>query len=96
LLHSGSTGIKIVKLTKTKLKQIIKEEMHKFLHEDLEGARNAVRDYLFNLSEDDLIGIAADFLGEDPDDINYEYAMEWVEGLSTDEVEEIYTQMTGD
>ena len=78
-----------MKLPKSKLKQIIKEEISKFFNENLQP----VQDYLYSLPEEELIKMAADFLGEDPDFINYEYAMQWVDGLSSDEVEEIYGQM---
>ena len=55
--------------------------------------RNAVTDYLLNLEAADLVKIAADFLGWVPDDINYDTALEWVDGLSNDEVETIWKEM---
>ena len=55
----------------------------------LDENRQLVMDYLFNLPENELIQIAAEYLGEEPSDINYNYAMEWVEGLSEAEVTEI-------
>ncbi len=81
-----------MKLTKKKLKQIIKEETQKFLNEDF----GAVQDYLFNLPEDELIMIAAQHLGEEPDFLNYEYATQWVDGLSAEEAADIYSQMSGE
>ena len=79
-------GLEERKITKSQIKQIIKEEIRRFLTEN----RGAVQDYLYNLPEDELIKIAADFLGEEPDFINQEYAMQWVDGLSQDEVDEIF------
>ena len=58
--------------------------------------RSAVTDYLLNLTENDLIEIAADFLGWEPDDINFDTALQWVDGLSDDEVETIWTEMEGE
>ena len=57
--------------------------------------RNAVTDYLLNLEASDLVKIAADFLGWAPVDINYDTALEWVDGLSNDEVEAVWKEMEG-
>ena len=58
--------------------------------------KNAVTDYLLNLKENDLIEIAADFLGWEPDDINFDTAQQWVDGLADDEVETIWAEMEGE
>ena len=55
--------------------------------------KSAVTDYLLNLTEDDLIKIASDFLGWEPGDINYDFALRWVDGLSEFEVKTIWAQM---
>ena len=59
---------------------------------DIETFKKCV-DYLLNLEEDDLIEIAADFLGWEPGDINYDFALRWVDGLSEFEVKTIWSQM---
>ena len=58
--------------------------------------KNAVTDYLLNLTENDLIEIAADFLGWESDDINFDFALRWVDGLSDFEVETIWAEMEGE
>ena len=57
--------------------------------------KNAVTDYLLSLTSGDLIEIAADFLGWEPDDINLDTAIQWVDGLADDEVETIWAEMEG-
>ena len=57
--------------------------------------KNAVTDYLLNLTENDLVEIAADFLGWEPDDINFDTALQWVDGLADDKVETIWSEMKG-
>ena len=55
--------------------------------------KSAVTDYLLNLAEDNLIKIASDFLGWEPGDINYDFALRWVDGLSEFEVKTIWAEM---
>ena len=59
--------------------------------------RSTVTDYLLNLEENDLVKIAAEFMGWEPDDIDppffYNTALEWVDGLSDDEVKTIWAEM---
>ena len=57
--------------------------------------RSAVTDYLLSLTSDDLVEIAADFLGWDHDDINLDTAIQWVDGLADDEVKTIWSEMEG-
>ena len=57
--------------------------------------RSAVTDYLLNLEEDELINIAADYLGYDYSDVDADIATQWVEGLSDAEVTSIHTEMKG-
>ena len=57
--------------------------------------RSAVTDYLLNLEEDELINIAADYLGHDYSDVDADIATQWVEGLSDAEVTSIHTEMKG-
>jgi hypothetical protein len=57
--------------------------------------RSAVTDYLLNLEEDELINIAADYLGYDYSDVDADVATQWVEGLSDAEVTSIHTEMEG-
>ena len=55
--------------------------------------RSTVTDYLLNLEASDLVKIAADFLGWEPVDINYDTALQWVDGLSDYEVETVWSEM---
>ena len=57
--------------------------------------RSAVTDYLLNLEEDELINIAANYLGYDYSDVDADVATQWVEGLSDAEVTSIHTEMEG-
>ena len=58
--------------------------------------RSAVTNYLLNLTSGDLANIAADFLGQEHDDVNLDTAIQWVDGLSDDEVKEIWAEMVGE
>ena len=58
--------------------------------------KNAVTDYLLNLTDDDLIKIAADFLGWDHWLIDFDTALQWVDGLADDEVKTIWAEMEGE
>ena len=58
--------------------------------------KSAVIDYLMNLEEDELIGTAAAFLGYDYSEVDYDVALQWVDGLSDTEIAKINTQMGGD
>jgi len=78
-----------MKITKRQLRRIIREEKRKLLREN----RQIVTDYLLGLPDDELIQIAAEYLGEEPDWINYDYAIEWVEGMSEEEVAEVSREM---
>ncbi len=55
--------------------------------------RQIVTDYLFGLPEDELIQVAAEYLGEEPGQINYDYAIEWVDGMSEEEISEVSLEM---
>lgn len=57
--------------------------------------RQVVTDYLLNLPEDELIQIVSEYLGEPPASINYDYAMMWVDGMTEDEVEDVFVEMGG-
>ena len=57
--------------------------------------RSAVTDYLLNLEEDELINIAANYLGYDYSDVDADVATQWVEGLSDAEVTSIHTELEG-
>ena len=57
--------------------------------------RSAVTDYLLNLEEDELINVAANYLGYDYSDVDADVATQWVEGLSDAEVTSIHTEMEG-
>ena len=78
-----------MKITKRQLRRIIREEKRNILREN----RQVVTDYLFNLPEDELIQIAAEYLGEAPGFINYDYALDWVESMTEAEVAEISQEM---
>lgn len=54
---------------------------------------SAVKSYLYNLKEKDLIQIAEQYLGEE--DISYDYAVQWADGLSKSEAKDIWNQMQG-
>ena len=54
-----------------------------------------VLDYLLNHNDDDLIHIAADFLGFEIDDVNHDTALQWGDGLCDDEINEIHSEMNG-
>ena len=55
--------------------------------------RSAVTDYLLSLSEKDLCWVAFDFLEEPV--IDYDVALQWVDGLSDHEVKTIWSDMEG-
>ena len=57
--------------------------------------RQVVTDYLLGLPEDELIQIVSEYLSFDPPVINYDYAMMWVDGMTEDEVEDIFVEMGG-
>ena len=71
-----------MKITKRQLKRIIKEEKQNILREN----RQIVEDYLFRLPKVELIQIVAEFLGDDPQFIRYDSAVELVYGLSDQEI----------
>ena len=91
-----------MKVTRRQLRRIIKEEMNRLTEirderspagVDPDENRQLVMDYLFNLPENELIQIAAEYLGEDAAGLNYDYALKWVEGMSTGESEDVAYEM---
>ena len=56
--------------------------------------RSFVIDYLLNLSEHDLCWVASDFLLAPV--IGYDVALQWVNGLSDNEVKRIWSHMEGE
>ena len=55
--------------------------------------KSAVTDYLLGLTEKGLMDIAADFLGWERNEINYDLALQWCEGISDSEVDDVWDEM---
>jgi hypothetical protein len=60
------------------------------------GKKETVTEYLNNLKPQDLTAFAAEFLGFEDEDINYDIALEFIDEITDDEVNEIYKLMSGE